>query len=160
MGIKLLSQGRGTGRSRFERMVREYAVSQLRSWRERCKAYTGQTDKYVSTGFKRTVNSNKPDFLKPRLALSVTDKNYHTVRFNNSTVELEMVVNQRWVTFKFKAPKQFLEPGVRIIAPTISIDERDRVIFNWYIEIPVERTEFSTKYVIGVDVGLTNHTTA
>ena len=160
MGIRLSVPGRWTGRSRFEWMIREYTVSQLRSWHERRKTHTGKTNKYVSTGFKRTANPNKPDFLKPRLALSVTDKNYHTVRFNNSTVELEMVVNQRWVTFKFKAPKRFLEPGVRIIAPTISIDERDRVIFNWYIEIPVERTEFSTKYVIGVDVGLTNHTTA
>ena len=160
MGIKLLSQGRGTGRSRFERMVREYAVSQLRSWRERCKAYTGQTDKYVSTGFKRTVNSNKPDFLKPHLALSATDKSYHAIRLYGSTLELDMVVNQRWVTFTFKAPERFTEPGVRIIAPTISIDDKNRVMFNWYIEIPVERSEFSNKYVVGVDVGLTNHTTA
>ena len=64
------------------------------------------------------------------------------------------------MTFKFKTPKKFLEPGVKIIAPTISIDERDRVMFSWYIELPVERAEFSSQYVVGVDVGLTNHTTA
>ena len=80
MGIRFSVPGRGTGRSRFEWMVREYAVSQLRAWRERHKASTGQTDQYVSTGFKRTANPNKPDFLKPRLALSVTDKQYHTVK--------------------------------------------------------------------------------
>lgn len=72
----------------------------------------------------------------------------------------ETVVNQQWVTFTFKAPEKFLEPGVKIIAPTISVDERDRVMFNWCIEIPTELTEFSSKYVVGVDVGLTNHTTA
>ena len=65
MGIRFSIPGRGTGRSRFEWMVREYAVSQLRSWRERRKAYTGRNDKHVSTGFKRTANPNKPDFLKP-----------------------------------------------------------------------------------------------
>ena len=160
MGIKLSSAGRGTGRSRFERMVCEYAVSQLRSWHERRKVHTRQTDKYVSSGFKRTANSNKPDFLKPRLALSATDKQYHVIRIKASTIELDMVVAGRWVTFKFAAPQRFLEPGIKIIAPTISIDDKNRVIFNWHIEIPVERTSFSSKYVVGVDVGIANHTTA
>ena len=160
MGIKLSPGKSVTGRSRFERMVREYAVSQLRAWRERRKAHTGQADKYVSIGFKRTANPNKPDFLKPRLALSTTDKSYHVIRFSSSIIELDMVVNQRWVTFRFKTPNKFLEPGVRIIAPAISVDNCDRVMFNWHFEIPVERAPFSDKYVIGVDVGITNHTTA
>ena len=145
MGIKLPAGKSVTGRSRFEWMVREYVVSQLRSWRERRKAYTEQTD--------------KPGFLKPRLTLSATDKQYHAIRLNNSIVELDMVVNQRWVTFKFPAPKRFLEPGIKIIAPTISIDDKNQVMFNWHIEMPTALTEFSSKYVVGVDVGITNHTT-
>jgi len=160
MGIQFSTSGRGTGRSRFEWMVREYAVSQLRSWRERRKAHTGQTDKYVSTGFKRTANSSKPTFLKPRLVLSTTDKQYYAIRQAGSTTELDMVVNERWVTFTFKAPVRFREPGIKIIAPTISVDDKNRVMFNWPFEIPVERAPFSDKYVIGVDVGITNHTTA
>ena len=160
IGIKLSSTGRGTGRSRFEKMVQEYAVSQLRAWRERREAYTGQSNKYTSMGFKRTTNPNKPDSLKPRLALSVTDKQYHSVRVKDSTIELDMVVNQRWVTFTFKAPERFRDPGVRVIAPTISIDDNNRVIFNWHFEVPVERAPFSDQYVIGVDVGITHHTTA
>ena len=160
MGVRFSVPGRGTGRSRFEWMIRDYAVSQLRSWYERHKASTGKTDKYVSTGFKRTATPNKPAFLKPRLALSVTDKQYHAIRLQDSIIELDMVVNKRWVTFKFRAPERFLEPGVRIIAPTISIDERNRVMFNWHVEIPVERAPFSDKHVIGIDVGITHHTTA
>ena len=62
MGIRFSVPGRGTGRSRFEWMIREYAVSQLRSWSERRKAHTRRNDKYVSSGFKRTANPNKPDF--------------------------------------------------------------------------------------------------
>ena len=71
-----------------------------------------------------------------------------------------MVVNKRWVTFTFKASERFTEPGVRVIAPTVSIDDKNRVMFNWYVELPVERTPFSDKYVVGVDVGITNHATA
>ena len=160
MGIKLPSGKSVTGRSRFEWMVREYAVSQLRSWRERRKVNTGQTDKYTSSGFKRTANPNKPTFLKPRLALSVTDKSYHVIWLNGSTIDLDMVVNERWVTFRFTTPNKFLEPGVKIVAPTISIDDRNRVMFNWHVKLPVERSEFSDKHIVGVDVGITNHATA
>ena len=160
MGIRFSVPGRGTGCSRFEWMIREYAVSQLRSWRERRKAHTGDTNHYVSFGYRRTNNSNKPGFLKPRLALSATDKQYHAIRINESIIELDMVVNKRWVTFKFASPKRFLEPGVRVIVPTISIDDKNRVMFNWYVKVFTALTEFSSKYVVGVDVGITNHTTA
>lgn len=160
MGMRFSVTGRATGRSRFERMVCEYAVSQLRSWRERQKACMRQSDKYVSNGYKRTVRQSKPVSFKPRLALSATDKKYHAVRRAGSSIELDMVVNGRWVTFKFKAPSRFLEEGARIIAPTVTVDEKDRVVFTWYVELPVERAEFSSRYVIGVDVGVTNHTTA
>ena len=132
----------------------------LRSWHERIKTKNNEDNKYVSAGYQRTNNSNKPDFLKPRLALSATDKNYHVIRLNNSNIELDMVVNQRWVTFIFKAPVRFSEPGTRVIAPTITVNDSDRVMFNWPFEIPVERAEFSDKYIGGVDVGLTNHATA
>lgn len=160
MGIRFSATGRGTGRSRFEWMVREYAVSQLRSWRERQRACMGQADKYLSIGHKHTVRQSKPASLKPRLALSATDRQYHAIRQNGSSVELDMVVSGRWVTFKFKAPSRFFEAGVRVIAPTVTVDEKDRVVFTWYVELPVERAEFSSRYVIGVDVGVTNHTTA
>lgn len=160
MGVRFSISGRGTGRSRFEWMVREYAVVMLRSWRERQRVCMRQSDKYVSIGYKHTVRQSKPASLSPRLALSVTDRQYHAVRRAGSSVELDMVVNGRWVTFRFKAPSRFLEAGVRVIAPTVTVDENDRVVFTWYVELPVERVEFSSRYVIGVDVGVTNHTTA
>lgn len=160
MGMRFSNTGRGTGRSRFERMIQEYAVSQLRSWQERQRVCMRQADKYVSIGYKYTVRQSKPSSLKPRLALSVTDKQYHVIRQNGSSIELDMVVASKWVTFRFKTPDRFLEEGVRIIAPTVTVDEKDRVVFTWYVELPVERAEFSSQYVIGVDVGITNHTTA
>jgi IS605 family transposase len=160
IGIKLPPGESVTGRSRFEKMVQEYTVTQLRSWHERTKTRNNKNSQYVSAGYRRTNNSNKPAYLKPRLALSATDKRYHTIHKDGYTIELEMVVNKRWVTFTFKTPVRFTEPGVRVIAPTISIDDKNRVMFNWHIELPVERSMFSDKYMVGVDVGITNHTTA
>jgi hypothetical protein len=64
-----------------------------------------------------------------------------------------MVVSGRWVNFHFKTSRRFLDEGVRPIAPDIIVDDRGRVVFNWFAEIPVERAEFSERYVVGVDVG-------
>jgi IS605 family transposase len=64
-----------------------------------------------------------------------------------------MVVTGRWLSLYFKTPSRFLENGVRPIAPDITVDDRGRVMFNWFAEIPVERAEFSDRYVVGVDVG-------
>lgn len=153
MGIRLPPGGRRRGRSRFERMVREYAVSQLRSWNERFLACRGESGKYVSAGWRRTADLRPPVSLAPRLALSATDCQYHSVSVNRSTTVLRMVVCGRWVSLYFKTPRRFLEEGVRPIAPDIVVDDRGRVMFNWFAEIPVERAEFSECYVVGVDVG-------
>lgn len=153
MGIRLPPGGRRRGRSRFERMVREYAVSQLRSWRERFLACRGESGKYVSAGWRRTADLRPPVSLAPRLALSATDCQYHSVSVNRSTTVLRMVIGGRWVNFYFKTPRRFLEEGIRPIAPDIIVDDRGRVMFNWFAEIPVERAEFSECYVVGVDVG-------
>ena len=158
MGIRLYPRIRKTGRSRFERMIQEYAVTQLWSWHARAKEATeGQNTR---ARYKRTISDNAPGLLKPRLALYITDEQYHAIRVNGSTTDLDLFIADRWVTFKFRTPERFLEPGAKIVAPTISVDEQDSVVFNWLVKIPVDRAEFSSRYVIGVDVGLTNHATA
>ena len=154
IGIRLPPGKRSRGRSRFERMVREYAVSQLRSWHERFLTRQGRSGKYVSAGWRRTANVLPPRTLAPRLSLSATDSQYYSVSVDGGNTVLRMVVSGgRWVSFYFKTPSRFLEAGVRPIAPDITVDDRGRVMFNWFAEIPVERAEFSDRYVVGVDVG-------
>ena len=153
MGIRLPPGKRSKGRSRFERMVREYAVSQLRSWHERFLAYRGGSSKYVSAGWRRTANALPPRTLAPRLSLSATDRQYYSISVDGGATVLRMVVSGRWVSFYFKTPERFLEKGVRPIAPDIIVNSHDQVMFNWFAEIPVERAEFSDRYVVGVDVG-------
>ena len=158
LGIELFPKRRATGRSSFEKMVQDYAVTQLRSWRARVDAHTGEQP--FKDSIRKNLSPNRPKNLKPIPPLYATNANYRVIRVNGSTIELDMVVNEHWVTFRFKTPERFLEPGARVISPTISIDERNKVVFNWPFEIPVERAPFSTKYVVGVDVGITNLATA
>jgi len=158
LGIELYPKRTATGRSSFKQMVQNYAVTQLRNWRFRVDAYDGKRP--FRDSVRKNLSPNRPKNLKPILPLYATNSNYRSIRINGTTTELDMVVSEQWVTFHFKTPERFLEPGARVIAPKVYIDGRGRVIFDWYVELPVERAPFSSKYVVGVDVGLKNHATA
>ena len=49
-----------TGRSRKEKLIQYNVVTSYRSWQERINAVNGESDKYVSQGWKRTRNATPP----------------------------------------------------------------------------------------------------
>ena len=56
---EFLANGR-TGKSRKEWLLRYNVVTAFRSWQERVKAVNGESNKYVSQGWKRTANDSAP----------------------------------------------------------------------------------------------------
>jgi len=147
-----------SGASRLEKMFQEQVVSNLRSWAARVEVMTQTYPKYVSAGWKRTADASEPAFLKPRLALSATDKGYYYKNFNVTPkrISLDMVVQGSWVTLQFSTPPQLLEVGCEPGAPDIWVDKNNRVVFGFHGKIDPGRPEFSERYVIGVDLGITN----
>ena len=146
-----------SGSSRLERMFREQVVTSLRSWAARVNAANGTYDGYVSAGWRRTVRDSKPKTLQPRLALSATDKGYHKkIDVTSDRIALEMVVQGQWVTLHFPTPPQLLEIGCEPGVPDIWVDKNNCVMFGFHGKTNPGRPEFSSRYVVGVDVGVTN----
>ena len=146
-----------SGSSRLERMFREQVVTNLRSWAARAGVVSGDYSRYVSAGWVRTVNGSKPKSLQPRLALSATDKGYHKkMDITSERIILEMVVQGQWVTLYFPTPPQLLEDGCEPGIPDIWVDKNNRVMFGFCGKTNPGRPEFSSRYVVGVDVGVTN----
>ena len=160
MNLKLPSEVKKqfrSGASRLERMFREQVVSNLRSWVTRVEVMTQTSTKYVSAGWRRTASKSKPSSMKPRLALSATDKGYHkNFSVTSKRVSLDMVVQGSWVTLHFPTPPQLLEVGCEPGAPDIWIDKDNRVVFGFHAKTDPGRPKFSERYVIGVDVGVKN----
>ena len=161
MGLKLPAKVKKqfrSGASRLEKMFQEQVVSNLRSWAARVEVITQTSTKYVSAGWKRTADASEPAFLKPRLALSATDKGYYYKNFNVTPkrISLDMVVQGSWVTLQFSTPPQLLEKGCDPGAPDIWVDKNDRVVFGFHGKTDPGRPKFSERYVIGVDLGITN----
>ena len=159
MNLKLPSEVKKrfkSGASRLEMLFRERVVSTLRSWAARVNAANRACDGYVSAGWRRTVRGSKPEILGLRLSLSATNNQYRRIHVQEDKIILDLVVQGEWVTLHFPTPPQMLEDGCEPGVPDIWVDKDDRVMFGFHGKTDPGRPEFSERYVIGVDVGVTN----
>ncbi len=159
MNLKLPSEVKKrfkSGASRLEMLFRERVVSTLRSWAARVNAANGTHDGYVSAGWRRTVRDAKPESLDLRLSLSATNNQYRKIHVQEDKIILDLVVQGEWVTLHFPTPPQMLEDGCEPGVPDIWVDKNDRVMFGFHGKTKPGRPEFSERYVVGVDVGVTN----
>ena len=159
MGLKLpveVKKQFRSGASRLEMLFRERVVSTLRSWAARVNAANGTYDGYVSAGWRRTVRDSKPESLDLRLSLSATNNQYRRIRVQGDKIVLDLVVRGEWVTLHFSTPPQMLEQGCDPGVPDIWVDNSGRVMFGFHGKTDPGRPEFSERYVVGVDVGVTN----
>ena len=159
MGLHLPTQVKKqfkSGASRLERMFREQVVTNLRSWADRVEVMTQTSTKYVSAGWERTASKSKPTSMNPRLSLSAADKQYREMSVAPDHIELMMVVQRKKTVLHFPTPPQLLESGCEPGAPDIWVDKNDRVVFGFHGKTNPGRPEFSERYVVGVDLGVTN----
>ena len=150
-----------TGRSRKERLFRHRVVTEYRAWQERIAAASGESSKYVSQGWKRTVNASAPsygdgDFIN----LGAVDKRYAVIENNpliDGEIVLKLVIQGKWYRLIFSFDdKRFTEGKVTL--PVIKIENNQPVfIFTVVTDNPV--VQFSGDYTIGVDVGINDYAT-
>ena len=145
-----------SGASRLEKMFQEQVVSNLRSWSARVEVMTQTYPKYVSAGWKRTADASEPASMQPRLALSAADKQYREMTVTPERIELMMVVQGKKTVLHFPTPPQLLEKGCEPGVPDIWVDKNERVVFGFHGKIDPGRPEFSERYVVGVDLGVSN----
>lgn len=154
-----LASGR-TGRSRKERLVQYNVVTSYRSWQERIKAVNGESSKYVSQGWKRTVNGSAPSYGGDYVNLGAVDKQYVVIEndpFVDGEITLRMVIQGRWYRLVFDFDNERFTEG-QVTLPLIRVqDDQPVFVFTVVTDNPV--VQFSGDWVIGVDVGLNDYAT-
>ena len=154
-----LAAGR-TGRSRKEKLVQYNVVASYRSWQERVNAVEGTSTKYLSRGWKRTMNASAPTYGEDCINLGAVDKQYALIEndpFTDGEIILKMVVRGRRyrLIFRFDATRF---PEGKVTLPLVKVENGVPVfIFSVVTDNPV--IQFSSDYVIGVDVGINNYAT-
>lgn len=156
---EFLEAGR-TGKSRKEWLVRYNIVTAYRSWQERTKAVNGESTKYVSQGWKRTMNASTPTYGEDYINLGAVDKQYAVIEnnpFTDGEIVLKMVIRGAWYRLIFNFDNTRFPEG-KVTLPLIKIQGGAPVfIFTVVTENPV--VQFSGDYTIGVDVGINNYAT-
>ena len=156
---ELLTTGR-TGRSRKERLLRYNVVTSYRSWQERIKAVNGESDKYISQGWKRTANASPPSYGEDCINLGTTDKQYAVIENNpliDGEIVLKMVIRGAWYRLLFPFDNTRFTEG-KVSLPLIKVEGGKPVfIFSVVTDNPI--VQFSGDYTIGVDVGINDYAT-
>ena len=149
-----------SGRSRKEMLVQHRVVTEFRSYQERVKAANGESSKYVSRGWKRTVDASAPSYGEDYVNLGAVDKQYAVIENNpflDGEIILKMVIQGEWYRLIFSFDNNRFTEG-KVTLPVIKVEDGTPVfIFTVVTDNPV--VQFSGDYTIGVDVGITDYAT-
>ena len=150
-----------SGRSRKERLLRYNVVTAYRSWQERINAVNGESDKYVSRGWKRTMNAAPPSYGEGDfINLGAVDRCYAVIENNpfvDGEITLKMVIRGAWYRLFFPFDNTRFTEG-KVTLPLVKVEGGAPVfIFSVVTDNPI--VQFSGDYTIGVDVGINDYAT-
>ena len=149
-----------TGKSRKERLFRHRVVTEHRSWQERIAAANGESSRYVSQGWKRTVDASAPSHGEDTVNLGAVDKHYAVIEnnpFADGEIVLKMVIQGKWHRLIFSFDNMRFREG-KVALPVVKVENSQPVfIFTVVTDNPV--VQFSSDYVVGVDVGINDYAT-
>ena len=149
-----------SGRSRKEFLVQHNVVTSYRSWRECIAAANGESSRYVSRGWKRTVDASPPSYGEDYVNLGAVDKQYAVIEnspFIDGEIVLKMVICGKWYRLIFNFDNTRFREG-KVTLPVVKVENGAPVfIFTVATDNPV--IQFSGDYIIGVDVGINNYAT-
>ena len=150
-----------SGRSRKEALIQHNVVTSYRSWQERIDAVRGESYKYISQGWKRTVDASAPSYgAGDFINLGAVNKQYAEIE-NNPVVDgeiiLKLVIQGKWHRLIFDFNNTRFTEG-KVTLPVVKVENNQPVfIFTVATDNPV--AQFSGDYTIGVDVGINDYAT-
>ena len=140
----------GSGRSRKEKLFQYNVVASFRSYQERVKAANGQSSKYVSQGWKRTVDASPPSYGEDYVNLGAVDRAYAVIEnspFADGKIIMRMVIQGAWYRLIFDFDNKRFTEG-KVTLPIIKVQDGAPVfIFTVVTDNPV--VQFSSDYTIG-----------
>ena len=125
-----------------------------------CNAANGESAKYVSQGWKCTVNGSAPAYGGDYVNLGAVDRAYARIEndpFSDGEIVLKTVIQGQWYRLIFSFDSKRFTEG-RVTLPVVKVEDgRPVFIFTVVTDNPV--VQFSGDYTVGVDVGINNYAT-
>ena len=145
------------GKSRYDMMFRDRVVREIRSFNERKAVVDKTSEKYVSQGWERTADDTIPEIRELKMSLSATDKQFAKIvnnPFEDGFIKLKHVIRGNWYHVYFSFDTARFSDASKVTLPDIEVDEKGRVVYRFTAAYQYHFTQFSSQYIVGVDVGL------
>lgn len=113
------------GRSRKEWLFRHRVVTEHRSWQERIATANGESSKYVTQGWKRTVDVSPPTYGEDAVNLGALDKQYAVIKndpFSDGEIILKLVVKGKWYRLIFPFDNARFTEG-KVTLPLVKVEK-------------------------------------
>ena len=126
----------------------------------RAKAANGDSSKYMSQGWKRTVDASAPSYGGDYVNLGAVDRQYAVIEndpFNDGEIVLKMVIRGAWHRLVFDFDKTRFPYG-KVALPLIWV-QNGQPVFSFTVVTDNPVVQFSGDWVVGVDVGINNYAT-
>lgn len=154
--------GSKTGRSRYDMLYQNRLFNEITSWDERVQASHKTTEKYVSSGWARTVRTFAPQNIAPKVSLSAVDSQFAKFLSNpleNENFIMRMVIKGQNYQLHFSYKKDRFFDATKVCLPDITLDEKGISRFHFAVEYKYNYGDISSRYIVGVDVGITTYAT-
>lgn len=147
-----------SGRSRFERMFQSLLIREVSSWIARSDVVAEVSNKRISAGWKRTADNTIPSDLSLIMPLSAAGDDKYVKLCNNPLVdgyvELKLVFDGQWHVLEFTFDKERFAGAKKVCLPNVRIKNENSVVFDFSVKYDNQYPLISSRYVIGVDVGI------
>ena len=150
------------GKSRYDMMFCDRVVREIRSFNERKAVVDNTSQKYVSQGWKRTADDAIPEIRELKMSLSATDTQFAKIvnnPFDDGFIKLKHVIRGNWYHVYFPFDTARFSDASRVTLPDIEVDDKGRVVYRFTAAYQYHFTQFSSRYVVGVDVGIAYYAT-
>lgn len=150
------------GKSRYNMMFRDRVMREIRSFNERKAVVDETSEKYVSQGWKRTADDTIPEIQGLKMSLSATDKQFAKIINNpleDGFIKLKHVIRGNWYHVYFPFDTTRFSDASKITLPDIEVDEKGHVVYRFTAAYEYHFTQFSSRYIVGVDVGIAYYAT-
>lgn len=148
-----------SGNSRRQWLYHRRVADEATSWLERIKSFNGTSDKYTSSGWKRTAHIGTPCNIRDKISLSIVDKGYAYITnnpFKDGHICLRMVIDGQWYLLYFHFDASRFSEASKVCLPDITVKD-NKVLFHFSVEYPYIYKDITSNYFIGVDVNISDY---
>lgn len=143
--------------SRYTEMYNDKLFREVRHVASRIESSRGS--KYLSQGYKRTLDLSKSHDTFYKVSYSSVDKQLASIELNDGVTVWSVKTNGQWFKLYFDFNSNRFSDAEKITLPDVQIESDGNVSFKFSAQYPYIYGDISDRYIMGIDMGISKYVT-